>query len=272
MEILTAVLLGAVQGVTEFLPISSTGHLILVEHWLGISQAKFGLAFDASLHIGTLIAVLWFFRSEWLKLLRSIIRMTEEDQKDIRDARLIKLLIIGTVPAVILGLVLEDTIGTLFRSPTLVAMSLILFSAILYYVEKIGSKQKVINQLSLRDGLLIGVAQAIALIPGVSRSGITMSAGMWRELTREEAARFAFLLSAPIVAGAGGLKLIKTIILFSRGDLGTSDMWFFGVGMASAAFFGYLTIKYFLQFLTRHTLYPFIVYRVLLGILVLLFT
>src|SRR3989344_3873264 len=243
MELVKAILLGAVQGISEFLPISSTGHLIIAENLLGISQEKYGLSFDAALHLGTLVALLWFFRFEWLQLFSSIIRIIEQRQVRTNSERLAILLMIGTIPGVFFGLVL---------------------------VEKVGKKMRDVKQMNWRDSLTVGLAQAVALVPGVSRSGITIAAGMWRGLTREEAARFAFLLSAPIIAGAGGLKLIKTIGSFVSGELAFSELTFFAVGIVSAAIFGYLTIKYFLRFVSRHSLYPFVVYRIVLGILVLL--
>ena len=270
MELIKAVLLGAVQGISEFLPISSTGHLIIAENLLGISQEKYGLSFDAALHLGTLVALLWFFRFEWLQLFSSIIRIIEQRQVRTNSERLAILLMIGTIPGVFFGLVLEKKVETVFRSPILIALTLILFSGVLIYVEKVGKKMRDVKQMNWRDSLTVGLAQAVALVPGVSRSGITIAAGMWRGLTREEAARFAFLLSAPIIAGAGGLKLIKTIGLFASGELAFSELTFFAVGIASAAIFGYLTIKYFLRFVSRHSLYPFVVYRIVLGILVLI--
>lgn len=269
MELFKAFLLGTIQGITEFLPVSSTGHLILAEKLLGVSQATYGLTFDAALHLGTLVAILWYFRQDWLELVSSIVQTNEPEQIVRKNRRLIRLLLIGTVPAVIFGLLLEGTVDTLFRSPQIVAWSLILFSGVLYYVEKVGKRNKDISKLNLLDGLVIGCAQAVALIPGVSRSGITIAAGIWRNLTRAEAARFAFLLSAPIVLGAGGKKMIDTVGLFTDGTITSSHLLFFVVGMVSATISGYLTIKYFLNFLSHHTLYPFIVYRLVLGILVI---
>ncbi|KKS52099.1 MAG: Undecaprenyl-diphosphatase [Candidatus Gottesmanbacteria bacterium GW2011_GWA1_42_26] len=267
MELVKAILLGAVQGISEFLPISSTGHLIIAENLLGISQEKYGLSFDAALHLGTLIALLWFFRDDWKKLvLAAITKMSSsgltggsikidsrspigvEDKfrgNDIRGGndnsqRLAFLLLIGTVPGVLFGLLLEKKVETVFRSPVLIALTLILFSGVLIYVEKVGKKIRDIKQMNWRDSLTVGLAQAVALIP------------------------------APIIAGAGGLKLIKTIGLFASGELAFSELTFFAVGIVSAAIFGYLTIKYFLRFVSKHSLYPFVVYRIILGILVLL--
>lgn len=269
MELIKAILLGAIQGVSEFLPISSTGHLILAENLLGISQEKYGLSFDAALHLGTLVAVLWFFRLDWLNLYTSILRIIKVKQVQSVSDKLVTLLVIGTIPGVVLGMLLEDYVDTVFRSPVLVAVTLILFSFVLIYVEKVGKKILNISKINWWDSLVVGLAQAIALVPGVSRSGITIAAGMWQGLTRAEAARFAFLLSAPIIAGAGGLKLIKTVNLFFQGDLTSSDMVFFAAGMVSAAVFGYLTIKYFLRFISKNSLHPFIIYRIVIGAIIL---
>ena len=268
-ELFKAILLGAVQGITEFLPVSSTGHLILFEHLLGISQDTFGLAFDAALHMGTLVAVLWFFRRDWIALAKSLGQIIKSKRIQTPNERLVLFIFCGTIPAVILGLLFEDYIDSLFRSPKLVGAMLVLFSGVLFYVEKIGKRNKEIKHLSAFDSLVIGIAQSIALIPGVSRSGITMAAGMTRQLTRADAARFAFLLSAPIIAGAGGKKLIETIQMFSSGGISDSEFWFFAFGIISATFFGYITIKYFMQYISNHTLYPFIMYRIILGFVVI---
>lgn len=271
-ELFKAILLGAVQGITEFLPISSTGHLILFEKLLGISQDTYGLAFDAALHMGTLVAVLWFFRTDWVRLLTSLATIAKNKTIKTANERLIIFLILGTIPAMILGLLLEDLVDSLFRSPFLVGCMLILFSGILYYFEKVAERKKEITQLSNADIVVVGTAQAIALIPGVSRSGITMAAGMFRGLKRAEAARFAFLLSAPIVAGAGGKKLVDTMEFFSSGKLTYTELAFFVTGMVSAAIFGYLTIKYFMAYISKYSLYPFIAYRILLGVFIILAT
>lgn len=272
LELYKAILLGAVQGVSEFLPISSTGHLILVEQVLGISQATFGLAFDAALHLGTLVAIIWYFRPEFIALTTTMYRyIVVGDRKKLSEQHLLKLLVYGTVPAVFFGLLFEDVIDTVFRSPVLVGAMLIIFSAVLIYVEKFGIRRKLIKDLGVIDSLIIGLAQSVALIPGVSRSGITLAAGIYRQLTRAEAAKFAFLLSAPIVAGAGGKQLINTISLFNNGQITASVLIFFIVGIVTAAIFGYLTIKYFLKYISNHTLYPFIIYRIALGIVILLF-
>lgn len=263
-----SLILGSIQGITEFLPVSSTGHLILIEKLLGISQENFGLTFDVALHLGTLGALLWFFKKDWLNIMHIIFRL--KDKNNSQDINLIKLLIIATIPGALFGLVLEKKIETVFRSPLLVGINLIIFSFILAIVEKWSRKNKTIKDLKTKDAISTGLAQAVALIPGVSRSGITIASGMWEGLTREQAAKFTFLISAPIIAGAGGKKLIAVILLSLNHQLSASELGFYIIGMLSAAFFGYITIKYFLKFISHNTLYPFIYYRIILGITVIL--
>lgn len=269
LEFLKAIILGAVQGVSEFLPISSTGHLILLEKLLGISQDTYGLAFDAALHLGTLVSIVWFFQKEWLLIFQSAIGISKRRRITTYGERLTTFLLIGTIPAVIAGLLLENAVENAFRSPLLVGIMLAVFCLPLWYVERTGKKNRTIGKLQLSDALIIGTAQVIALIPGVSRSGITIAAGMVIGLQRAEAARFAFLLSGPIVAGAGGLQLFKTLKLFVESGLTTQQLLFFIIGIISAAVFGYLTIKYFLEFVSKRSLYPFIYYRLVLALIIL---
>lgn len=256
MTYLLALLAGAIQGLTEFLPISSTGHLIIFEKIFGISQERFGLAFDASLHLGTLVAVLIFFFRDYLKVL------------NFKNGLLVKL-IIGTVPAAIAGYFLEDKLNTVFRQIWIVAAGFIFFSAVLYLAEKYGKKLAKYEKVSNLNSLVIGIFQAFALLPGVSRSGSTISAGLFAGLKRDEAAKFAFMLSGPIIAGAGLKKFAQ---VFLGGNLSSSDFNFFIVGIISSAVFGFLTIKYFLRYLSTKSLYPFIFYRVAVGLLLLLFS
>ncbi|HSX18792.1 MAG TPA: undecaprenyl-diphosphate phosphatase [Candidatus Saccharimonadales bacterium] len=254
MHYLLAILAGAVQGLTEFLPVSSTGHLIIFEHLFNISQDNFGLAFDASLHLGTLAAVLIFFFKDYLKVL------------NFKNGLMVKL-IVGTIPAAILGLMFDNYIETTVRALWIVGAALIVFSPIMYFADSYGRKNLKENQVSLKQSFLIGLAQAIALIPGISRSGASMSAGLFLGLTREEAARFAFMLSGPIIAGAGTKKFLEVLL---RSNLSHSDIMFFALGILSSAIFGYLTIKYFIKYISKNSLLPFIIYRVVLGALLIL--
>ncbi|OGD96960.1 undecaprenyl-diphosphatase UppP [Candidatus Curtissbacteria bacterium RIFCSPLOWO2_01_FULL_38_11b] len=253
MNYFLAVIAGAVQGLTEFLPISSTGHLIIFEKIFGIPQEKFGLAFDASLHLGTLLAVIIFFYKDYISLL------------NIKKKLLVNIAV-GTVPAVFFGLLLENYIESNFREIWVVAASLILFSFVIVLAEVLGKQIKNGTQIKFSDSLVIGFFQAIALIPGVSRSGSTISAGLFLGFKREEAAKFAFILSGPIIAGAGFMKFSEA----TSGNLSLNDFNFFIIGILSSAFFGFLTIKYFLKYLSSKNLYPFIVYRIIVGLILLL--
>lgn len=253
MNIFYAILAGAIQGLTEFLPISSTGHLIIFENIFSISQEQFGLTFDASLHLGTLAAVLIFFRKDYIKILNL-------------KNRLLTLLFFGTLPAVIIGLLFEKQISTTLRSTTVVAVSLIVFSFVIILAEKYGKKLQKRSDITIIFALIIGLFQSIALIPGVSRSASTISGGLFLGLKRDEAARFAFLLSGPIIAGAG----LKKFLEIPSSSLSGSEINFILIGMISSAIFGFITIKYFLKFLQNNSLIPFVYYRIILGALLLL--
>jgi len=255
MNYLLALLAGAVQGLTEFLPISSTGHLIIFEKIFNISQTEFGLAFDASLHLGTLLAILIFFFRDYLKVF------------SLKNQLYVKL-ILGTIPAAVAGLFLETAIESQFRQLWVVGLGLILFSLVIILAEKFGPMVKKEKDVTLTNSLIIGLFQSLALIPGVSRSGSTISGGLFLGLKRDEAARFAFLLSGPIIAGAGAKKFLEVI---SSATLGNTDINYFLIGIVSSAIFGYLTIKYFLRYLSTRTLYPFVIYRVALGLILIAF-
>jgi undecaprenyl-diphosphatase len=269
-DLLKAAILGIVQGLTEFLPVSSTGHLVLIEKGLHVSQDKFGLTFDAALHLGTLLAILVYFWATVVRLLTAWLGSIRARRWDCDvDARLAWLIIIATVPAGVVGFLFDDTVESKLRDPVLVAAMLILFSGALILAELLGKRKLEASQIGAPGALLVGMAQAVALIPGVSRSGITMSAGMLARLERRQAATFAFLLSGPIVAGAGFKKLYDVVKEMRNGLLGREDLQFFLVGFILAAAVGYLTIRFMLAFLRDHSLYPFVVYRVALGVIVL---
>ena len=256
MDYLLAIAAGAIQGLTEFLPISSTGHLIIFEKVLKLNPNYFGLEFDASLHLGTLLAVILFFYKDYLKIFS-------------KNRRLLSNLAVGTLPAVIAGLLFEDYIDTTLRQLWIVGLALILFSFVFLLAEKLGKKVKDIEQTSIKDSLIIGISQAIALIPGVSRSGATISAGLFQGMKREEAARFAFMLSGPIIAGAGGKKFLDVV---SSQGLQSQTFSFIIIGIISSAIFGYLTIKFFLKYVSQKSLFPFVVYRIILGLILIIFS
>ncbi|MBE3111164.1 MAG: undecaprenyl-diphosphatase UppP [Acidobacteria bacterium] len=269
-DLLKAAILGIVQGLTEFLPVSSTGHLVLLEEALGVSQEKLGLSFDAALHLGTLLAILTFFWTTILRMLGAWLRSIRERRWDVStDSRLAWLIAIGTIPAGVAGFLFESTIEEKLRQPVTIAIMLAVFAGVLALADVLGKRKLRASQLGAGSALFIGLAQAIALIPGVSRSGITMSAGMFARLEREQAAVFAFLLSAPIVAGAGLKGLYDASKAARDGLLGRDELAFFVVGFALAATTGYLTIAVLLRFLRQHSFYPFVAYRLLLAVVVL---
>ncbi|OGD95241.1 hypothetical protein A3F02_03160 [Candidatus Curtissbacteria bacterium RIFCSPHIGHO2_12_FULL_38_9b] len=178
-------------------------------------------------------------------------------------------IIVGTVPAVFIGLIFENTVESIFRQNIIVAVSLITFSIVIFYAEKYGKKSKNIDKISFKDSFIIGLFQSIALIPGISRSGATISAGLLSNIKRQDSAKFAFLLSGPIIAGAGLMKFVNVINTdnFNKGELN-----FFLIGMISSAIIGYLTIKYFIRYLSVKSLVPFVYYRIIVGIILLIYT
>jgi len=263
-SMIQAIILGIVQGLTEFLPISSTAHLILVPWLFGWQDP--GLAFDVILHLGTLTGIIAFF---WRDFYRMFCGMIFRSKNTIHahnvDGKIGWYIVIGTVPAGLAGLLFKDRIETVLRSPSIIALTLILFALLLWWAERGGRKKRDLAQMNILDTIIIGLAQAFALIPGVSRSGITMTAGLFRDLERATAARFAFLLSAPIILAGGLLSFLDVYkIGFSQGMLWPS----FG-GFIASAVSGFLAIKYLLIFLSRQKVNIFVYYRILLGIFIL---
>ena len=276
-ELLKAAILGVVQGLTEFLPVSSTGHLILFEEVLGVDQDTFGLTFDAAIHLGTLLSILVLLRHEvlrlalgWLGSLRACLPGGRPLRAEAAvDARLAWLIIMATVPAAVLGLAFEDAVEDTLRRPAVVASFLIAFAAVLALAERLSGKRRLMTQLGIKGALFVGLAQSVALVPGVSRSGVTMSAGLFAGLERRQAALFTFLLSAPVVAGAGLKQVYDVVDGTQAGLLDAGDLAFFAVGFALAALSGAVAITLLLRFLQRNPLYVFDWYRVALGVGVL---
>lgn len=244
---LDAIIWGLIQGLTEFLPVSSSGHLVLIPALLGRPGPD--LATNAMLHLGTLGAVLLYYRSD-------IAAMARFDRP---ARRLITLILIGTVPAVILGLLFEDRIEVLVAEPRRVAVMLIVTGVILLATTQIRLGDRRTDNIGPLDGLLIGLAQALALIPGISRSGMTIAAGLGRAMGRTEAARFAFLLSIPVIAGAGALQIIDVL---RSGESIPSTVW---VGVVVAGVAGYAAISILMRLLNRVGLAPFGVYCIAFG-------
>ena len=265
MTVTQAIVLGALQGATEFLPISSSAHLILAPWLFGWPDQ--GLTFDVVLHAGTLMAILLYFWKEWLEMISGLFRGNYASAgKHGVSARLLALLILGTVPAGLAGYLAEHAVETRLRSPLVLSCTLIGVALLLALAERIARKEKDLGAISWPDALTVGLAQALALVPGTSRSGITITAGLFRGLTREAAARFSFLLSAPIIAGAA---LKKALELRHSGVTSTEQLPLV-LGFLASAGVGYLTIKYLLRYLQRNTLYLFVYYRIVLGIVIIL--
>lgn len=264
MNLLYAVLLGVIQGATEFLPVSSSGHLVLAEHFLEFREG--GLVFDVALHLGTLTAILLYFRRDFLLMAMALLPGRAESAEGALSRRLFFFLCLATVPGALFGLLLEKPAETLFRSPLLVATTMGGVGLLLLWAERAGRRNREINVLTLTDALLIGLSQALAVVPGVSRSGITMTTGLFRGLSREAAARFSFLLSAPIIFGAGVHSLPK--IIKQGMDGGEGGLYL--AGFLAAALSGYAVIAWLLKFIRTRSFDVFAYYRLALAGLVYL--
>ncbi len=272
MEILTAAILGIIQGLTEFLPVSSSAHLILVPWFFGWRPE--GLAFDVSLHLGTAVAVLAFFWRDWLRLAFEIIVGFKEGKPFGNHYRMLAwFLVVGTLPALVLGLALEKTAEARLRSPLITVFTLAALGALLYISEKKSRQNRTIEMFTWADSLWIGFSQALALIPGVSRSGVTITTAMFRHSTRIGAARFSFLLSTPVIVGAGileGWRLIRAVHQPVEGMM--PIQWSaLCAGVLCAAITGFLCIKFFLRYIQTKSFLPFVIYRFLLAIVVLIY-
>jgi len=255
-----ALLLGIVQGLTEFLPISSSAHLILLPWFFRWNSPLVdSLTFDVALHAGTLLAVLWYFWRDWIDLIMGFLGVLARRRIGSFHERLIVYIIFSTIPAAVVGFLLEKTIEVGFRNPALIAVPLILVSFLMIYAERRPPSSYPLERINLKDSLIIGFAQALALLPGVSRSGITITTGLLRGYRREAATRFSFLLSTPAIAGAAILHL---------GHLPkemASEWPIFAIGLASSGIIGYLTIAFLMRYLREHTLNAFAYYRLALA-------
>lgn len=262
MEWIDAVILGLVQGITEFLPVSSSGHLVLVREWLSL-QATDALAFDAVLHFATTAAVVLYFRSDIWTLIQVALRKLGRLPVNERDITLLYALIIGTIPAVVIGLLLESTISEYLRTPQIVAGILFLASVFFMYAEWRYYLRPAHGELTLKRGLLVGFYQVLALLPGMSRSGATLAGGMLLGLSRYEAARFSFLLAIPITLGVG---IHSSISLLKEGPV--VDWSMIGLAAGISFFTALVVIHFFLEYIRKHTLWPFVWYGIILSAIV----
>jgi len=269
MPVWQAVVLGVVQGLGEFLPISSSAHLILVPWFFGWEDP--GLAFDVALHWGTLVAVLVVFWRDWIRLLTAGLASLRDRSigKD-PDRRLFWALVVSAVPGAILGKLLNSWAEETLRSPLLIAGTLAVMGVVLYVADRVGRKYQQLDSMDLPRAGAIGIAQAAALIPGVSRSGATITLGLFFGFTREEIARFSFLMSTPIIFGAGLVKLPKMLreMHSTAPDVMHVTPAALLAGMVAAAIVGTLVIRWILRYLQHRTYLVFSVYRVLLALVV----
>ena len=255
MTVFQALVRGLVQGLGEFLPISSSAHLVLTPWVFGWPDP--GLAFDVALHVGTLVAVLWYFRAEWVRLTQSGFALLRTRRADTEEKQRVLFIVIATIPAAIAGVLLEDYAESTFRSPLLIALTLIVMGIVLWAADRYAPRDRGLGQMRARDAILIGLAQIFALVPGVSRSGSTMTAGRGLRFDRQGAAVFSFLMSMPITAAAAVLKA-PTL-------LKADDRMTLVVGIVAAAASGWLAIAVLLRYVTRHSYGVFALYRLALG-------
>lgn len=262
MTTFQAIVLGLIQGLTEFLPISSSAHLSLAPILFGWKDP--GLAFDVALHFGTLVAVLWYFRKQWAELIAAAAAIVASRRIDTVEKKRVIFLILATIPGAIGGLLLEEKAETVFRAPMLTATALIIMGLILWAVDRASSQSRNLKEMRWLDALLIGIAQVVALIPGVSRSGSTITMGRGLKLDRQSAAIFSFLMSMPIIAAAVVLKGPDVV---PQGGITTPVI----AGVLAAAVSSWLAIEILLRYVSRHSYGIFALYRVLLGAAVLVF-
>jgi undecaprenyl-diphosphatase len=266
-QLFQALVMGVVQGLTEFLPISSSGHLLLVPYLFGWDDPFItSLAFSVVLHAGTLAALLVYFRAEWLKIVPAFFGLIRDRSfHDDPNRRLAFLLFLSTIPAALVAFLLNDVVETAVRQPGLVALMLVVGAAILWLADRWGPRTHAIDRLTSRGAVGIGLAQALALIPGVSRSGISMSAALFAGLDRPDAARYSFLMATPITAMAIAYESLKIV----RGDVAGADAGVLLVGIVASFVSGILAIAVLLRYLRTNSFDIFVAYRLVLAAVVL---
>ena len=271
MTLFHAVVLAVVQGLTEFLPVSSTAHLVLFPWLLGWPDG--GIPFDVALHLGTLIAIFLYFLRTWIELTLNGFGVhypaAATAETVATNRRLFWFLVVGTIPGALVGYKFEHVIEDSLRKPVPIGLAMIVIGVLIWVADRSKNLNRTIGQLTLLDSLLVGTAQALALIPGVSRSGITISAGLFRKFTREAAARFSFLLATPLIAGAAVKALPELIHMRRAGELDIS-MSTILISIVISGIVGYAVIALFLRYLQTRTLNIFVAYRIVFGIVMLL--
>ena len=263
MSELQIVVLAIVQGLTEFLPISSSGHLILSPYLFGFADQ--GLAFDVAVHLGSLTAVLAYFRNDVWQIATGWLRSLGPGRTATRESRLGWAIIVATLPVVLAGLAFKSLVEGDLRAPWVIAATTVVFGLLLGWVDLRASRQRDVGEITIRDALIIGASQVLALIPGTSRSGITMTAGLWLGLTRAAASRFSFLLSIPTILASS--VLVTRDLVQSESAVDWSAL---GLGVLLSGITAYLAISFFLRFIERIGMWPFVIYRLLLGVAIIL--
>lgn len=255
MSYLQAVVLGFLQGLGEFLPISSSAHLVIGPYFFHWPYQ--GLRYDVMLHLGSLLAIVAFFWKDWVRIISDGLSRPKD-----REGRFLWYVLLATIPGALAGYFLEEKAETVFRKPYVIAFSLIFFSAVIFLADRLAKNQKDLEDLNLTGLLLIGLAQSLAILPGASRSGMTIMMALFLGFRRQAAARISFLLATPLIIGAALLELPKIALAEINGP--------FLTGFMSSAVFGFLSIKFLLSFLRTSNLLPFVVYRLVLALLILL--
>lgn len=262
-EFLSSGLLAFIQGTTEFLPISSSAHLVILPHVFGWRDQ--GLAFDIAVHVGTLAASLTYFRDDIGKILVAWLRSFSGRELS-RDAKTGWFIVIASVPVAVAGVLFHGIVENELRSPVVIGSATVIFALLLWYADRFRRGERTMDSMSWIDALLIGLAQAVALVPGTSRSGITITVGLLLGLSRRESARFAFLLAIPAIAMAGGWQFLALVASDS-----VTDWFLFAYSVVISATVAYLCIHYFLQFIERVGMMPFVLYRLVLGVAIFAF-
>src|SRR5712692_4106330 len=263
MTIFQAIIYGTVQGLTEFLPISSTAHLILLPWAAGWPDP--GLSFDVALHLGTLVALLIYFRADWIALIGSALG-TIRGRTQAPDARMVMFIIVGTIPGAVAGALFEHKVEDALRAPQVIALMLIALALVLAVAELIGQRKKSLDEISWSDAITVGIAQAPTIVPGVSRSGVTITAGLFRSMKRDTAARFSFYLSTPIIGGAVAKKTLDIL----KSGAGLEQLTPFIIGIAASGIVGYVSIAFMMRYLQTRSTFLFVYYRIALGLAVYL--
>lgn len=266
MNIVDAIILGIIQGATEFIPVSSTGHLIIAREFLGL-RTETALAFDAVLQLASIIAVIIIFRADIARVIQTAIKLIRMPYiVTPPDRNLITALVFGTIPAVVFGLLLESYMETIFRGAVPVVIGLLIGGALMFIAEKVSHKRGLANDVTGKRGFLVGLYQALALFPGVSRSGATISGGLFAGFDREKATRFSFLLAIPIITGSGLFKLFELVKTGALNGLAVPLL----VGSLFSFVVGFAAVRFLISYVKTHSLMPFVWYRLALAVLIVI--